>query len=108
MRFGRSFSLVAAGVVLSAFFAGADTLPVVADSQTNSVAPSQKGGTAPLVFIRGGAAGAIFNGFARFDLSALPTLPPGSNVEKATLRLWVNMLTLEGSVEMALSSIATS
>jgi hypothetical protein len=38
------------------------------------------------------------NAFARFDLSALPALPPGSAIEKATLRLWVESVGAPGSV----------
>jgi hypothetical protein len=89
----------AACLWLLAATAQADTLPIVADAQTNSAAPRQRVGAAPLVGIRGGFPGATLTGYARFDLSALPALAP-ANVEKATLRLWVTALPAGGEIDV--------
>jgi N-acetylneuraminic acid mutarotase len=84
-------------------FAGlahADTLPVVADTQSNSASQAQTAGGAPNVTVRAGLRGGSFTTYARFDLSGLPTLQPGATLEKAVLRVWVNTVLVEGSVDV--------
>jgi hypothetical protein len=80
-----------------------ETLNVAADAQTNSKYPALKSGSdlamtvcnAPICNLQ---AGAVFNSFARFDLSALPE---GATVDKAVLRLWAGAVLKPGTVNIA-------
>lgn len=89
--------------------AGADTLPVVADSHVSAAQAStgedrDAPGSAPLVRVRYQPAGPVsgeLSGYARFDLSALPEIPPGSGIEAATLRVWVDAVTIPGDLNIA-------
>src|SRR5262245_11562459 len=74
----------------------ADTLNVSADAQTSSIQPRTRFGGLPLMTVRG-TSGAVLNGYARFDLSPLPE---GAAVDKAVLRLWVNLVTTPGTIEV--------
>jgi hypothetical protein len=47
--------------------------------------------------VRNGPSGPILNSYERFDLSALPD---GPSVDKAVLRLWVNLVTSPGTIEV--------
>src|SRR5262245_3265949 len=89
------FALVAA---LSAGAAGADTLPVVADGHVSAADDETNG---PSLRVRHGADAPGYTALARFDLSALPDLPPGSSIEKATLRLWAEAVRGPGSIAVA-------
>jgi DNA-binding beta-propeller fold protein YncE len=95
----RIQALGAAAGLLLATTAAADTLPIKADAQTNSVAPRQRAGAAAVMGVRGGFPGATLTGYARFDLAALPALA-SADVEKATLRLWVAALPTGGEIDV--------
>jgi len=86
------------GVLVGAPVVMADTLPAVADTQINLTAVGAKGGALPTLAVKNAGAGADYRTFVRFDLSALPL---GLPVQKATLRLWPNLVTTEGNVEIA-------
>src|SRR6185503_2643639 len=75
----------------------ADTLHVAADAQTSSAQPSLRFGLLPLMTVRGGP-GPIYNSYLKFDLSALPDDPA---VDKAVLRLGVNVVATPGTIEVA-------
>ena len=77
--------------------AAADTLPVQADSQVNLTAVAAKGGILTTISVKNSLPGVAYRGFARFDLSALPS---GLPVAKATLRLWPNLVTTEGNIDV--------
>jgi len=77
--------------------AGADTLPVQADSQVNLTAVAAKGGILTTISVKNSLPGVAYRGFAKFDLSALPG---GLPVTKATLRLWPNLVTTEGNIDV--------
>ncbi len=88
-----------AAVTSGSALAGADTLSVDADAQTNSAAVNAKGGALVNMYVHNGPPGGTFRGFMRFDLQALP--PAGLTIDKATLRLWVSAVTKEGLVAVA-------
>lgn len=73
------------------------TLPLTDDTDIDRNNPTSINGASPTVVIRSPNAGER-QGFARFDLSALPADVP---VTKATLRLWVRSITTAGTVEIA-------
>jgi hypothetical protein len=77
---------------------GADTLPVKADGQVNLTSVALKGGALTTTTVKNTLPGAAVRAFARFDLTALP---PGLPVAKATLRLWPNLVTTEGNIEVS-------
>ena len=77
---------------------GADTLPVKADGQVNLTSVALKGGTLTTTTVKNTLPGAAVRAFARFDLTALPS---GLPVTKATLRLWPNLVTTEGNIEVS-------
>ena len=77
--------------------AAADTLPVQADSQVNLTAVAAKGGILTTISVKNSLPGVAYRGFARFDLSALPS---GLPVTKASLRLWPNLVTTEGNIDV--------
>jgi hypothetical protein len=51
----------------------------------------------PLMTVRKAPSGAIFNSYVKFDLSALPD---AATVDKTVLRLWVNLVTTPGTIEV--------
>jgi hypothetical protein len=75
----------------------ADTMHVAADAQTSSTQAGTKFGLLPAMTVRQGPSGTIYNSYARFDLSALPTDP---GVRKAILRLWVLAAVAPGTIEV--------
>lgn len=75
----------------------ADTLHVAADAQTSSAQPGVRFGLFPLMTVRGGP-GPIYNSYLKFDLSALPDDPA---VDKVVLRLWVDVVSAPGTIEVA-------
>jgi hypothetical protein len=88
---------VAAGLWAGA--AGADTLPVVADAHVSAVETGTDAGNGPSLRVKSGSVRG-YTVFGRFDLSALPDLPPGSSIERATLRLWVESVRVPGKVQV--------
>jgi hypothetical protein len=74
----------------------ADTANVTADAQTSSLQPTFKFGSLPSMTVRNGSTVTV-NGYARFDLSALPDAP---TVDKAVLRLWVTAVFTPGTIEV--------
>ena len=77
---------------------GADTLPVDADGQVNLTSVALKGGTLTTATVKNTLPGAAVRAFARFDLTALPS---GLPVMKATLRLWPNLVTTQGNIDVS-------
>ncbi|HEY6546757.1 MAG TPA: DNRLRE domain-containing protein [Vicinamibacteria bacterium] len=77
---------------------GADTLPVKADGQVNLTSVALKGGILTTTTVKNTLPGAAVRAFARFDLTALPS---GLPVTKATLRIWPNLVTTEGNIEVS-------
>jgi collagen triple helix repeat protein len=75
----------------------ADTLNVSGDAQTSSTQPNFRFGLLPAMTVRHGPTGPIYNGYAQFDLSALPTAP---TVDKAVLRLFVAVVVTPGTIEV--------
>lgn len=75
------------------------TLPVSAqltpsdDAYTNTASPSSNFGAKPLLDVQS----ASQNTYILFDLSPLPAGYTGSNISKATLKLYVNAVTSAGS-----------
>jgi hypothetical protein len=89
----------ALALVLStcAIGAGADTLPVAADSQTNSASVRALAGNLPTLTVRSQATGGTLIPHAQFDLSALPA---NATIAKAVLRVWASAVTKSGDVQV--------
>jgi hypothetical protein len=98
-RFGNTLGGVMVAASLAAGRAGADTLPVAADAHVDSLTKTDGGG--PELRVRYAASHGESRALARFDLSALPVIPPGSSIEKATLRLWVGAISEAGTLSVA-------
>jgi hypothetical protein len=77
---------------------GADTLPTAADSQINLGSVNARGGALSYLTVKNARPGAANQAFVRFDLSSLPQ---DAVIAKATLRAWVNLVSNEGSVDVA-------
>jgi len=80
----------------------AETLNVAADAQTNSKLPNLNSGGDPAITACNAStcnlqAGAVFNGYFRFDLSASPD---AATVDKAVLRLWAAAVIKSGTVNV--------
>lgn len=84
-------------LVLGVPTARADTLHVAADAQTSSSQPTLKLGLLPALAVRQGPGGPLLTSYARFELTSLPD---GTTVEKAVLRLWVLAVISPGTVEV--------
>ena len=76
----------------------ADTLPVIADSQVNLSSVALKGGALTTTTVKNSLPGAALRTFVKFDLRALPS---GLPVTKATLRLWPNLVTTAGTIDLS-------
>ena len=76
----------------------ADTLPVIADSQVNLSSVALKGGALTTTTVKNSLPGAAYRAFVKFDLRALPS---GLPVTKATLRLWPNLVTTAGTIDLS-------
>ena len=98
---GTVRAALAIGLSICAMRAGADTLPVAADSQTNSVNVTLRGGALPTLTVRTRPTLATLTPHARFDLSALPA---NATIAKAVLRIWVSVVTLPGQVQVVPAS----
>ena len=68
------------------------------DAYVNSAAPTTNYGTAATLIVNSAAD----TGFIRFDLTAVPSTYTGSQVAKATLKLYVNSVTTAGSFNVDL------
>ncbi len=94
----RRIGLVVLALALAAIPAlRADTLNVGGDAQTSSAQPNTKFGLFPIMTVRSTSSGANLTSYAKFDLSALPDNP---TVDKTVLRLWVNVVTTPGTIEV--------
>jgi hypothetical protein len=99
-----SFALVLASFLVPVP-AAADTVHVIADSQTDSAKPTERAGALPILVVkdaasmgRGGTEGPRSHGhvLAAFDISVLPK---DGVVEKAALSAWVTQVDSRGVVE---------
>ena len=90
--------LVAAGLLFwtTVSFAGVDAT-LTDDARVVPAFPSTNFGASANLKVRG--SGPIRT-FLKFDLSTLPPGTVGSDVSKATLTLWVNLLAAPGSVDV--------
>ena len=73
----------------------ADTLNVASDTFTNLSSVNQKNGTNADIIVRNTAGDR--HGFVRFDISALP---PGTNVARASLRLYATQVLNSGTLDI--------
>jgi len=72
------------------------------DAYTYSGSRTARYGTQAILSVRGAAGGAALKrSFLKFDLSSVPTGITGADVQKATLKLYVNKLTAAGSFDVA-------
>jgi hypothetical protein len=72
----------------------ADTLPIVADSYTQSNYPNTNYGAVVTATVRNTNA-AVFQTWLRFNLAVLPS---GTSIDRATLRLWVGAVGKPGAL----------
>src|SRR5262245_20528907 len=72
----------------------ADTAHLTADADTNNGAPATNNGLAVNMFIRN-TTSVTRNVFVRFDLS---TIPPGTVLEQASLRMWIGPIATPGGI----------
>ena len=82
-------------VLLAALMSHAQITPAQ-DAYTNSATPTTNFGTATTLGVANTST-SIQNAYIQFDLSSIPTGYTGSNVAKATLKLYVNAVTTAGS-----------
>ncbi len=95
--------LIAISILLpSLSFAVEATLTDDAYTYSGSRTANTRYGTQPILSVRGAPGGAALKrSFLKFDLSTLPAGTTGANVQKATLKLYVNKLTASGSFDIA-------
>lgn len=96
----RYASLFLLATILSGFSlseAVADTPLVAADAHVNLKVPAQKNGRTIDLLIGNVASAGIGRGFVRFGDS---TLPAGTVISRATLRLWVSNVEIAGNVDV--------
>src|SRR5687767_1380300 len=98
-RFSSALGAVLVAAALAAGRAGADTLPVAADAHIDPATKTDGGG--PTLRVGYAPTGDESRALARFDLSALPVIPPGTSIEKASLRLWVGAVNGAGTLTVA-------
>jgi hypothetical protein len=91
----RNVAVVAVAAALATAPAWADTVPANADSQVSFAQLAVKGGQLSYVTVKNAPPGGLFQGFVRFDLSAIPE---GALVTRATLRAYVNYFSKPGRV----------
>jgi hypothetical protein len=75
----------------------ADGVRVAADAYVNLSAPNQNNGQDPRIFVRNIGPGGVRHGFLRLDLV---DVIPGHPIEKATLRLWVDVVEDAGTLRL--------
>lgn len=90
----RLLRAVAALMAVPANLALADTIRVVGDADTNSATPTANTAAANTVYVRN-LGSQTRHIFVSFDLSVLP---PGTAVEQATLRYFVNAVNTDGAI----------
>ena len=72
-------------------------IPATDDSYTTSSSPTSNFGTQPNLLLMQGV-----NSYIRFDLSALPPGLTSSNINKATVRLYIDGVTTSGTLDVYL------
>jgi len=92
----RSVSCIALFLFFS-LIAEAVELPDTGDTFDVKALPTRVFGAATSINVRPGQ-----NGYLQFDLSVLPPGATGSQVLKATLRLWVSRVMTSGTIEFAI------
>jgi hypothetical protein len=88
-------------VILSALISAHAQITPSQDAHTDSSKPTINFGTATTLGVAN-TAGSIQSSYIQFDLSSIPSGYTGSNVAKATLKLYVNTVTAAGSFNVDL------
>jgi hypothetical protein len=94
-----ALGLVTTGVMLGVPRAAAVEALLTDDAYTSSAARTQSLGAAPTLLVEGPSP-RVARTYLRFDLSTLPPGTRGSDVARATLRLWVNTVTKPGMFDL--------
>jgi hypothetical protein len=84
----------------------ADTLHLTDDTYTRQDEVTNNNGDKKVVKINDKVAGKEHVGYARFDLSPLPVGITGADIEKATMRLWVEKVKQDGAINFEIVASA--
>ena len=83
----------------------AHTLHATDDAYTKEEKPTENNGSDLKIIVKDTFPNRDRLGFVKFDLSTLPAGIDGTNVEKATLRLSVNLVATGGSLDLSLTGV---
>ena len=89
-------------LVLASASTIADTLHLTDDTYTKQDKVTENNGAQQVLKINDKVAGKEHVGFARFDLTPLPDGITGADIEKATLRVWVEKVGQAGDINFVI------